>query len=249
MKQSITDRRKRNWFWAENEIFDLGLKAGEISVYLFLCRAADSNGKSWYSHERMAQKAGMSVKQLKRTLKLLAQKGLVEIQSQKANGRANLYIVRSPSDNATSEPKMPEKDGGVGQVDLPGRSGRPTQVGQVDLHKDYPIEGLPIEGKYMAENAFPPKNNSKPIPEVKKFIDLFSKTHKKYLNSNYIVNGKQDGELTRRVVKAHNLEKLEKLLPIYFSLRNNFYVERMGYSIPSFYKCLPILLKLEREEA
>ena len=133
----IKDRRKKNWFWASDRIFDVdGLTEHDIVVYLFLCRTANSNYCSFPSRKQISIKCRISVDTVDRSLKNLEGKGLLRKCIRKKNNEyiSSLYEIFDPP-----EPKDQEHYGFEGGV--AAHSGQvAAHSGQVAAHsglKDY----------------------------------------------------------------------------------------------------------------
>lgn len=78
----VVDRRKRGYFTIDNVILDeygAQLKPCGIAVYACLCRFANADQECWPRHTTIAQRTGMSARQVGREITRLAQLGLILI--------------------------------------------------------------------------------------------------------------------------------------------------------------------------
>jgi hypothetical protein len=97
----VDDRRKKKWFWAENDIIDReDLSSLEKMAYLALCRYADNDTNSCFpSHATLAKKVGCSRRKIIDIVKSLKTKGLINIfhrTSEQGDPTSNLYVIFSP---------------------------------------------------------------------------------------------------------------------------------------------------------
>lgn len=96
-----------------------GMKPSAQSVFFWLCSFADAIGTCFPSHSTLGQHAGISVSTVKRSLALLAARGMLRImprRSQRGDPLSNVYQILILSLNAGSD--KPE-----GQLNVTGRVG------------------------------------------------------------------------------------------------------------------------------
>jgi hypothetical protein len=97
---TVQDRRRKGFFTLDNELLDrFGADLGPygLAVYVALARFANREGECWPSFTTIAQRTGMSRRQVIRETAKLAARGLiaVEAKTDQATGehKANLYIL------------------------------------------------------------------------------------------------------------------------------------------------------------
>jgi hypothetical protein len=110
----IRDKRTRGWLWLQNQIVDHWLpKIGPagLAMYIVLARYADQHDQSCYpSHATIAARMGMSRRSVIRTMKLLENVGLVEVERRhKENGAqtSNIYYLLDPPDPSDQKAQAP----------------------------------------------------------------------------------------------------------------------------------------------
>jgi DNA-binding transcriptional ArsR family regulator len=69
--------RMENYFETPCNIFDLGLKSGELSVYIYFCHVKSTNGKINYPIEQIASEIGISTSTVSRAIKGLEERKLI----------------------------------------------------------------------------------------------------------------------------------------------------------------------------
>ena len=91
-----------NFFFLPNEIFQLGLNTGELSVYSFLKRCENrKTHQCWPSIKTIGQAVGMSENTVRKYIRRLEERGLIVTESTevitKSSGRRNgnlLFTLR-----------------------------------------------------------------------------------------------------------------------------------------------------------
>ena len=90
-------RRRRGWFWLDNEVFEVDLDPYSFKVYAYLVRIADRCSEvATISTRKLAEKLKMSRQRVRKALKTLEEKGLIikkQRVSENGNYYANLYIL------------------------------------------------------------------------------------------------------------------------------------------------------------
>lgn len=88
------------YFQAPNSIFDAGLSALEIAVYMYLCRCGNHGGQAFPSYQTIANKCGISRASAIRTVKSLYEKHLLSKKTRPKGNKdndTNIYYVLPPS--------------------------------------------------------------------------------------------------------------------------------------------------------
>lgn len=106
----IRKANKRNFFIAQNMIFDLNISEHAKLVYLYLCRCADDESQAFPSYNTIAKKCSFSRMTAIRAIQTLQEIGLLSVKKRKIrkNGKllntSNLYILYdSPNEGVVSE--------------------------------------------------------------------------------------------------------------------------------------------------
>lgn len=92
----------KNCFVTPNELFSLGLEAGEIAVYSYLLRCKDRRThQCWPSYQTIGKAVGMSKKTVRKYVSMLENKRLIATEQttvQRRDGRKQkgnlLYTIR-----------------------------------------------------------------------------------------------------------------------------------------------------------
>lgn len=96
-KRSVIDKRMNPFVIVTRKVIeDETLKASDKSVYAVLCMYADNRTKECYpSRETLLKKSGISDKPLRNSLRVLSDKGYIEIKERyNSVGRtSNRYIL------------------------------------------------------------------------------------------------------------------------------------------------------------
>lgn len=144
------------YFIAPNDVFDNGnLKPLEKLTLLFFCRAASGNGTSYYSQIRIAEKVGISKRELQRCIKKLVELGYLRVYHRKYdNGQqiSNIYQLIPPGG---------DKESNLGVTPCQGGYDRESNKGLLD-------EGLLDEGLSFSET----KRETKPPTKLKTWESL-----------------------------------------------------------------------------
>ena len=95
-------RTQNNYFTIPNEVFQLGLSAGELAVYSYLRRCEDRRThQCWPSYRTIGSAVGMSENTVRKYIRRLEERGLITTEPTevitKASGRRNgnlLFTLR-----------------------------------------------------------------------------------------------------------------------------------------------------------
>src|SRR5690625_861307 len=100
------------WFAAPNWIFDRDdLRSTDKLVFLYLCRRAGADGRSWPSIRRMADDVGMSRNTVRSAIERLEQAGLLVREARTSeSGDADSYVYKI---RRTEPEKGGQSEGGV----------------------------------------------------------------------------------------------------------------------------------------
>ena len=104
MKYNLYPKRDaiKNYFPMPNEIFDLGLRAGEIALYAFLLKCEDRKTfKCWPSYKTISKALNITKNTVKTYVDKLCEKQLIEVEytyvytknGKKQNGNL-MYTIR-----------------------------------------------------------------------------------------------------------------------------------------------------------
>ena len=82
----------KNYFPVHNRIFDLGLCAEELAIYLYLVRCEDKITYSCYpSHSTIGESIGRSANTVQKYVKLLEKKRLISTESTRIKAKNGRY--------------------------------------------------------------------------------------------------------------------------------------------------------------
>ncbi len=98
MPDLLRDGRTRGWFHIDNALIDrYGMEIGAygVAVYAVLARHADAKGVCFPSYQGIADRLGISRRQVIRTVAALAGFGLIRIQTNRMSGTRpqNVYVL------------------------------------------------------------------------------------------------------------------------------------------------------------
>jgi len=98
MPDILRDGRRRGWFHIDNALLDdFGARIGAygVAVYAALARHADAKGVCFPSYQGIADKLGVSRRQVIRTVAVLVEHGLIRVQTRRLPGKRpqNLYVL------------------------------------------------------------------------------------------------------------------------------------------------------------
>ena len=134
---AVRDRRRAHFFTIDNKILDeYGEHLGPygLAVYMVLCRFANSESTCWPSLQTVADRAGMSRRQVIRKIKSLTELGLIAIISQQdeetGEHRANFYVLLDTSDSQSPPPSDSQSPPGDSQSLPPNDSQSPPSDSQ-----------------------------------------------------------------------------------------------------------------------
>jgi uncharacterized phage protein (TIGR02220 family) len=166
MKTEVTikDGRKRNWWWARNEIFDQWgpiLKSNGLAVYLCLCRHANDHAECWPSFQRIARECGVHRTTVIKNIKLLESYQLIRSESRLSNSGdpdTNTYTILD-----IPEPPLESSNSNKNKT-KPTRGSR-SQLPPVVAENNHPSspELLPVvaENDYGSSPGLPKGNTIK----------------------------------------------------------------------------------------
>ena len=200
---TIKDSRKRNWWWARNEIFDQWgpiLKSNGLAVYLCLCRHANDHAECWPSFQRIARECGVHRTTVIKNIKLLESYQLIRSESRLSNSGdsdTNTYTILD-----IPEPPLESSNSNKNQT-KPTRGSR-SQLPPVVAENNHPSSSrlLPV----VAENDYGsspglPKGNT--IKETKlKETNLRTTTTTNSLSSGEILE-KSSGKNSREIITGN----------------------------------------------
>lgn len=73
----VVDQRERDWFWLENEIFEVGLRPSSFVVFAYLAMVSDYEDIPEIPVKKLAKALRMDERTVKQALRELTQKGLI----------------------------------------------------------------------------------------------------------------------------------------------------------------------------
>lgn len=181
MKTGVTikDGRKRNWWWARNEIFDQWgpiLKSNGLAVYLCLCRHANDNAECWPSFKLIAQKCGIHRTTVIKNIKLLESYQLIRSEPRLSNNGdpdTNTYTI-------LDIPEPPLESSNSNKNKTKPTRGSCSQLPPVVAENNHPSspERLPVvaENDYGSSPGLPEGNTIKEtnLKETNLRIPLYS---------------------------------------------------------------------------
>lgn len=136
----VRDMRDRNWFWADNEVFDImgpRIKVNALATYLYLCRCADKDSQSCYpSYKRIGDATGTSRSTAKRSVQTLIEFGMIAIETRphpQGDSDTNLFVIL---------PRAAWKDGNA-QGSVHTEPGRVTQNRPLLSENSPPVQSEP----------------------------------------------------------------------------------------------------------
>lgn len=159
---TIKDGRKRNWWWARNEIFDQWgpiLKSNGLAVYLCLCRHANNRAECWPSFQRIARECGIHRTTVIKNIKLLESYQLICSESRLSNSGdpdTNTYTI-------LDIPKLPLESSNSNKNNTKPIRGSRSQLLPVVVENDYPSSPeLPpvVVQDYQGSSPELPKGNT-----------------------------------------------------------------------------------------
>ena len=84
-------RTQNNYFTMPNEVFQLGLSAGELAVYSYLRRCEDRRThQCWPSYKTIGDAVGMCANTVSRYVKKLEERGLIAVEPTKVTTKAGV---------------------------------------------------------------------------------------------------------------------------------------------------------------
>jgi len=99
----IVKMERKNWFYSYDMIFEQPISAYAKVIYVYLCRCADSDGKSFPSHQTIGLKCSIKSRQtVINAIKQLEQIGLLEKEirfTDKGGQTSNLYFIYDTPQN------------------------------------------------------------------------------------------------------------------------------------------------------
>ena len=109
----VDDSRKAPFLWLHYELDDMGLSPQEFRLYVHIVRRAGKGGACWEAVGNMADHCGMSESSVKRALKVLIKKGMLDKQPR--TGETSVFTIQD----------IEKWDLNPGHTDPGGRSERP----------------------------------------------------------------------------------------------------------------------------
>lgn len=98
----LNDKRRKDWFWDYNSVFDADLSEHAKLIRLFLARCADNNNRqSFPSINTIADKCSISRPTVKRALAELEDTGWLKKTNrytENGNYNSNIYTLISPTE-------------------------------------------------------------------------------------------------------------------------------------------------------
>lgn len=73
----VSDGRKKDWFWLDNEVFEMNLDPYSFMVYAYLAYSEDDNSEAAVSPEEIQKALGLSEERIQKSLKELEEKRMV----------------------------------------------------------------------------------------------------------------------------------------------------------------------------
>ncbi|WP_080996758.1 helix-turn-helix domain-containing protein [Neomoorella thermoacetica] len=144
----LRDGRRKNWFWDNNCIFDLGLSCYAIVVRLYLARCAGENRVAWPSLSNIAAHCGISRKTAKRAIDELIARGLLAKEARVTDlgdYTSNIYTLREPGPGEFTS--MPSGEGGRVPQTLPCNEMPGVGYHRPYLGSDRPYVGSEVHSK------------------------------------------------------------------------------------------------------
>ncbi len=142
----LRDGRRKNWFWDNNCIFDLGLSCYAIVVRLYLARCAGENRVAWPSLSNIAAHCGISRKTAKRAIDELIARGLLAKEARVTDlgdYTSNIYTLKEPGEFTA----MPSGEGGRVPQTLPCNEMPGVGYHRPYLGSDRPYVGSEVHSK------------------------------------------------------------------------------------------------------
>jgi hypothetical protein len=134
IKFTVEDRRKKGYFTVDNVLIDVyGKELGPygIAVYIALARFADSDSECWPSHMTIANRTGMSRRQVVRMVAMLTELQIISVTprfNEKGEQVSSLYVLLDIIDRGDSQSR-----GGV----TDSHGGSATQSHRTNLNKKH----------------------------------------------------------------------------------------------------------------
>ncbi|ASA21286.1 helix-turn-helix domain-containing protein [Paenibacillus donghaensis] len=104
-------KKKKNFFTAPNDSFEIGLNPFQIAVYLYLTRCSNNSDSAFPSFSTIALKSGMGERKAKEVVKELVEMGLIKKQQRwgEKGRQSNVYQVVEPA--AEGNNTSPQREG------------------------------------------------------------------------------------------------------------------------------------------
>ena len=141
--------KKRDFFIAQNMIFNLDISEHAKIVYLYLCRCADDESQAFPSYSTIAKRCSISRRTALRAVRELQDVGLLEVKNRQMlkNGKllytSNLYILYdSPNEEVSKDVVTHSHQGSDTQspgVVTHSHQGSDTQSLIIIPNEEYPI--------------------------------------------------------------------------------------------------------------
>ncbi len=119
----LEDKRRKNWFWDYNDIFDVPLSAQAKLVRLYLARCADQeNRQAWPSLSTIAKHCGISRTTVKKAITELLETGWLDKRTrrtERGDYATTVYILCHPAEKDKLTENLPSLEGGRLTQSLP----------------------------------------------------------------------------------------------------------------------------------
>ncbi len=171
MPDILRDGRRRGWFHIDNTLLDdfgAAIGAYGIAVYAALARHADAKGVCFPSYQGIADKLGVSRRQVIRTVAVLVEHGLIRVQTRRLPGKRpqNVYVLTddwcregtdarpTPIVGAGVAPINGDSDAPVTEMHPTGDGGAPRLV--TEMHPKKTQGTTPTNQTQLGEAQVPP---------------------------------------------------------------------------------------------
>jgi predicted transcriptional regulator len=222
---------EKYFFIAPNLIFELGLNAYEISIYMYLLRCGN-NSTAFPSYQTIGYMTGTSKNTAIRIVKKLINKGLIIKHSRPNktddNGiyyESNIYEVRTNLEGVVSDRDkggISQRQGVVSDRDKGGISQRQGVVSDRDNKNNYIKKELTKKELTSSSEDKDPEQNNNDDDENKNTIKI-SKKDKEYINKyRFNFKTKYKAVLKQEYVEQLYIQKGKDKLNFYLENYNKF---------------------------
>lgn len=168
MPDILRDGRQRGWFHIDNALLDdfgAAIGAYGVAVYAALARHADAKGVCFPSYQGIADKLGISRRQVIRTVAVLVERGLIRVQTRRPPGKRpqNVYVLTddwctkgtdaraAPSSGAEASPMNGDRDAPVTETHPVGDREAPQLV--TEMHSKETQRTIPRNKTQWGEES------------------------------------------------------------------------------------------------